>query len=141
MFEILNGANQADMLLIDTDILIDVGRSVNVAVKCLQQAEQQSSIAVSSVTQMELIIGCRDKNELRSLDHFLKRFQIIQINEQISGTATDLLKKYRHSHGLLIADALIAATAIVTDIPLISKNQRDYQFIKELRLLSYPEPF
>ena len=141
MFETLNGANQADMLIIDTDILIDVGRSVNVAVKCLQQAEQQSSTAVSSVTQMELIIGCRDKNELRSLDHFLKRFQIIHINEQISGTVIDLLKKYRHSHGLLIADALIAATAITTEIPLISKNQRDYQFIKELHLLSYPKPF
>ncbi len=90
---------------------------------------------------MELIIGCRDKKELRSLDHFLRRFQIIHVNEQISGAATNLLKKYRHSHGLLIADALIAATAIVTDIPLISKNQRDYQFIESLRLLSYPNPF
>jgi predicted nucleic acid-binding protein len=137
----LNGANQADMLLIDTDILIDAGRNGNDAVKCLQQAEQRSSIAFSNVTQMELIIGCRDKNDLCSLDHFLKRFQLIHINKQISDTATDLLKKYRHSHGLLIADALIAATAIVKDIPLISKNQRDNQFIEELRLLSYPKPF
>jgi predicted nucleic acid-binding protein len=75
------------------------------------------------------------------LDHFLKRFQIIPINEQISNTAIDLLKKYRHSHGLLIADALIAASAIIKDISLISKNQRDYQFIEDLNLLSYPKPF
>jgi hypothetical protein len=41
---------------------------------------------------MELIIGCRDKNELQALGHFLKRFQIIRISEQISDMAVDLLK-------------------------------------------------
>jgi len=127
------------MILIDTDILIDAARNVNEAVNCLHQVEQeQFSAAVSSVTQMELIIGCRDKNELRSLDHFLERFQIISVSEQISDMAIDLLKQYRLSHGLQIADALIAATAIVTDIKLISKNQRDYRFVEALRLLPYP---
>lgn len=90
---------------------------------------------------MELIIGCRDKNELRSLDHFLERFQIISVSEQVSDKAIDLLKQYRLSHGLQIADALIAATAIDTDIQLISKSQRDYRFIEALRLLPYPKAF
>lgn len=49
-----------------------------------------------------------------------------------------LLQQYRLSHGLLIADALIAATATETGIPLISKNQRDYRFIEGLQLLPYP---
>ena len=138
----LNGAEQVDMILIDTDVLIDAARNVNEAVNCLQQIEQQQlSPALSSVTQMELIIGCRDKSELRFLDRFLERFQIISVSEQISDTAIDLLKQYRLSHGLQIADALIAATAIVTDIQLISKNQRDYRFIEALRLLPYPETF
>lgn len=129
------------MIIIDTDILIDVGRCVDEALNCLQQVEDKFSAAVSSVTQMELIVGCRDKNELSSLEHFLERFQIISLNEHISDTATDLLKKYRLSHGLLIADSLIAATAIVSDIPFISKNQRDYRFIEDLNLLPYPKPF
>ncbi len=51
-----------------------------------------------------------------------------------------LLREFRSSHGLLIADALIAATAIVEDVPFISKNQRDYRFIDELDLLPYPNP-
>jgi predicted nucleic acid-binding protein len=45
------------------------------------------------------------------------------------------------SHGLLIADALIAATAIISDLSLVSKNQRDYQFIEDLHLRPYPDPF
>lgn len=129
------------MIIVDTDILIDAGRCVDEALNCLQQVEDKFSAAVSSVTQMELIVGCRDKNELSSLEHFLERFQIISLNEHISDAAMDLLKKYRLSHGLLIADSLIAATAIIIDIPFISKNQRDYRFIENLNLLSYPTPF
>ena len=141
ILEGLSGAEQADMIIVDTDILIDAGRCVDEALNCLQQVEDKFSAAVSSVTQMELIVGCRDKNELSSLEHFLERFQIISLNEHISDTATYLLKKYRLSHGLLIADSLIAATAIIIDIPFISKNQRDYRFIENLNLLSYPTPF
>ena len=129
------------LIIIDTDILIDAGRNVSEALNCLQQIEQRLSAAVSSVTQMELIIGCRNKNELDSLEQFLNRFHIIRFNEQISDTATDLLKRYRLSHGLLIADALIAATAIISDLSFVSKNKRDYRFIEDLQLLPYPDPF
>ena len=129
------------LIIIDTDILIDAGRNVSEALNCLQQIEQRLPAAVSSVTQMELIIGCRNNNELDSLEQFLDRFHIIRINEQISDTAIDLLKRYRLSHGLLIADALIAATAITSDLSFVSKNQRDYRFIDDLQLLPYPDPF
>ena len=44
------------LIVVDTDILIDAGRNVSEAVKCLQQIEQRLSAAVCSVTQMELII-------------------------------------------------------------------------------------
>jgi predicted nucleic acid-binding protein len=130
---------QADMIIVDTDILIDAARCIEDAVNCLQQIEDTSSLAISSVTQMELIIGCRNKKELKSLEHFLQRFELISLNEQISDTAAALLKTYRLSHGLLIADALIAATAVVSSSRLVSKNQKDYRFIKELDLIEYPK--
>jgi predicted nucleic acid-binding protein len=59
------------LIIIDTDILIDARRNVSEALNCLQQIEQRLPVAVSSVTQMELIIGCRNKNELDSLEQFL----------------------------------------------------------------------
>ncbi len=131
----------SDMVVIDTDILIDAGRGVNEAVDCLKRIEQKSDIAISVVTQMKLIIGCRNRDELLSLELFLKRSQILKIDEAISDKSVELLKQYRLSHGLLIADALIAATAIVTDHQFVSKNQKDYRFIEGLQLLPYPNPF
>lgn len=128
----------AGFTIIDIDILIDVGRGVNEAINCLQDVERKSSLAASVVTQMELFVGCRNKTELREVEKFLQRFQILKLTEQVSETAVDLLRQYRLSHSLLIADALIAASAIVFDASLISKNQRDYRFISGLNLLAYP---
>lgn len=116
----------ADFTIVDTDILIDAARGISEAVACLQSIEQQSSLAASVVTQMELFIGCRNKTELQMIEGFLQRFQLLKLTEQVSELAVDLLRQYRLSHGLMIPDALIAATALTFDAPLISKNQRDY---------------
>ncbi len=128
-----------NLTLVDTDILIDAGREIQEAIAHLNEIETTSGLAISIITKMELIVGCRNKVELKGLDKFLLRFQIIDICDQIPQTALDLLKKYRLSHGLLIPDSLIASTAMEMNIPLISKNQRDFRFIENLNLLSYPK--
>jgi len=63
------------------------------------------------------------------------------LSASVSDRAVDLLRRYRLSHGLLIPDALIAATALVEGIPLVSQNQRDFRFIAGLDLRPYPDPF
>jgi hypothetical protein len=103
--------------------------------------EEKASLAISVVSQMELIAGCRSKDELHSMEKFLLRFQILKLNPQLCDLSVDLLRRYRLSHGLLIADALIAATALSLDLPFVTKNQSDYRFISGLRLLPYPQPF
>jgi predicted nucleic acid-binding protein len=128
----------ADFVIVDTDILIDAGRGVAEAVSLLQTIERQASLTTSAITEMELLVGARNKQEQNEIEKFLSRFQIIKITGQTSDAAVELLRRYRLSHGLLIADALIAATALVLDVPLISKNQRDYRFISDLNLLAYP---
>ena len=125
-------------LLVDTDILIDVARGQEEAIKWLASWERERVIGVSAVTYMELLVGCRNKREQRAVEQFIERFVLVAVDIGISEEAIRLLTKYRLSHGLLIADALIAATAIVQGIPLISKNQKDYRFIEELDLWPYP---
>lgn len=126
------------LTIVDSDILINVARGDAEAINCLLQLEKTSVLAVSVVTKLELIVGCRNKTELKDLDKFFKRFQILKITDQISDIAVDLLKRYFLSHGLLIADGLIAATALVHNEAFITKNQRDFRFISGLNLLSYP---
>lgn len=123
--------------IVDTDILIDVGRQVEKGVRYLARLEESGPVAISMVSQMELIVGCRNKEELERLTRFLTRFAILPVDEAVSNLAVSLLKTYRLSHGLLIADAFIAATAISLSASFSSINQRDYRFIRELNLLPY----
>jgi len=124
--------------IIDTDILIDASRKVKIALDFLEKTEKQSTLSISTITKMELMVGCRDKKELKSLDKFLLHFQLFSLNEEITNKAVSLLSQYRLSHGLLIPDAIIAATAITEDYPFATKNIKDFRFIKGLKLLSYP---
>lgn len=128
----------AQLILIDTDILIDVGRNTEEAVNYLAHIEQQNVAGISAITKMELLVGSRNKRELKEIEEFILRFQVINLNDIIADKAFDLLKEYRLSHGLLIPDALIAASAIASDVSLVSKNQRDFKFIKGLKLIDYP---
>ena len=48
----------ASSTIVDTDIIIDVGRGIPEAVNCLQRLQSSSRLAISVVTQMELIVGC-----------------------------------------------------------------------------------
>ena len=126
------------MLIVDTDILIDAARKITEAVDYLERTETTMGLAISAVTQMELLVGARDKQSQQTVRHFLARFTVIKLNASISDVAYDLLLKYRLSHGLAIADALIAATVIVTAQPLATKNHKDFRFIKGLTLQAYP---
>jgi len=125
-------------VLIDSDILIDAGRSDNDAINFLARLAPNDTPLISTITQMELLVGARNKNELRIIDAFLSRFIVVKLNSTISDLAVELIQKYRLSHGVLVPDALIAATALSLREPLATKNQRDYRFIGGLTLHQYP---
>ncbi|WP_234571966.1 type II toxin-antitoxin system VapC family toxin [Rhodohalobacter sp. 614A] len=127
----------AGLLLIDTDVLIDYSRGVEKTKGFLKNLEADHILAISVVTQLELMVGCENKTDLKSLQKFLTNFEIIQLSKSTSEIAVDLFKKYRLSHGVLIPDMLIASTALTLEIPLLSKNRKDFRFIKKLELIEY----
>lgn len=126
------------LIVIDTDVLIDVSRGTAEAVDALQKISEEDEPAISTITQMELVVGCRDQRELRSLQEFLQGFKILRVSESISEKAVELLMRYRLSHGLLLADSLIAASVLLHQVPFLSKNQKHYRFIEGVKLLPYP---
>lgn len=131
------GLKVVNVVLVDTDILIGAALEIPQAIDSLAELEQKFALSVSVVTAMELVVGCRNKTELRNTERFLDRFQVHPLTEQISNTAYELVHKYRLSHGLLIPDALIAATALEVNCELLTKNYRDFRFIENLRLIPH----
>lgn len=85
---------------------------------------------------MELVQGMRNKAELSALETALAtwRATILPLNEEISNQASQLVKQYFHSHSLSLADALIAATALHYQLPLLTANDKHYRMIADLNL-------
>lgn len=126
-----------ELILIDTDVLIDYSRGIEQTRDQLEDLGGEHILAVSVVTQLELMVGCENKAEFKSLQEFLSDFEIIHLDSSVSQKAVELFEDYRLSHGVLIPDMLIASTALSLEISLLSKNRKDFRFIEELELLEY----
>ena len=75
-----------------------------------------------------------NKQELFQIDGLVKSFSRIELDETISALAIDLLFDYSLSHNLKFPDALIAATAILTNFELFTRNIKDFKYIPNVRL-------
>ena len=94
------------------------------------------NVIISSITKMELLFGATNKLDLGIINKKLSRFSVILINERVNLTAIGLMQDFKLSHGLAIADSLIAATAIETKLRLFTYNLKDFKFINDLTLYS-----
>ena len=104
----------------------------------LDQEERNATLSISAISYLGMLVGCANKTEQACIERFLRRFAILPLSAGVSDQAITLMQRHRLSHGLLIADGLVAATALVGDIPLLTKNQRDFRSIAGLRLLPCP---
>lgn len=128
----------AQPIVIDTDILIDFGLDREDAVVAMSTLEEKYQLNISVITAMELYSGCRSKRDIKKVEELIADLRIRFVAKSISERAYELMKKFRSSHGVEINDMLIAATAIVGEAKMISKNQKHYQFLPGLDLLQYP---
>ena len=119
------------MILLDTNILIEVLKGNKSIIEKLLPGTQYG---ISVVCSMELIYGARDKAEVKKIEDALSQLQCYHITSSISKTALELMRKYSKSHGLGIPDALIAATAIIEELPLLTLNIKDFRYIDDLSL-------
>ncbi|MBC8085015.1 MAG: type II toxin-antitoxin system VapC family toxin [Hymenobacter sp.] len=126
------------LILVDSDVLIDVLRQIPVGVEALVAAKAQAPLAISIVSRMEVVVGSANSESLQRAEGLLRQLEIIWVSDEISRVADGSVTRYSLSHSRRIPDAFIAATALVYDVPRLSKNQRDYRFIPGLKLLPYP---
>jgi predicted nucleic acid-binding protein len=124
---------EKELILCDTNIFISWFTGDDKTITSLQ-AIGLENILIPSVTTMELIQGIRNKQELVQFRKKLKNYNIIHFNEKTSQIAVELMVAFKLSMGLLIPDAIIAATALAYNLQLFTYNLKDFNFIPNLRL-------
>ena len=125
-------------MLFDSDIIIWALRGHGKAQAILEEHERRT---ISAVTYIEVVRGLKNKERLQAWKSLIKALEIdiLPINEGISTKAMYWSEEFSLSHGLELADALIAATADTHGLTLITGNIKDYQFLPSLSLKAFKE--
>ena len=119
-----------EKFLIDTNILIDFQNGI-IPSKELVQIKKiiDENFIISFITYIEFL-GYSNASE--SLEEFVSLANVIEINKRIIDQTILIRKAYR----IKLPYAIIAATAMIYDFTLISRNTKDFEGIQGLKLLN-----
>lgn len=120
----------AQLHLPDTDVLIDFLRGYQQAVDFINT--NASQIILSTIVIAELYAGVRGKQELTILNDFVSLFDVIPMNSEIAKIGGLYKRDFGKSHGVGLADAIIAATCHSKNAQLKTLNVKHYPMIKNL---------
>jgi toxin FitB len=109
-------------VLIDTDVVIDHLRGAR------RLRSGGRAYGVSVVSRCELFAGRDDPDRLR-------RFLSALIELPIDPAVAELAGMIRRARGIATPDALIAATALVHRLPLMTRNRRHFDRVSGLEVL------
>jgi len=114
-------------VLLDSDILIEVSRGRNSEILARWSALRgaEGEILYSPVTEAELWAGVR-ASEYQELTDLLHSLICVPIDKATGRRAGDYLRRYGKSHGVELADALIASAAVLNEATLWTRNRKHY---------------
>jgi predicted nucleic acid-binding protein len=114
--------------LLDTDVVIDFLRSRSYARALLEKWSGEGLLAVSTLTHLEVYQGMRSSEE-KATNLLLDGLVSIPVDVSVARRAGGLLRELR-SKGLTVSvgDAIIAATALQLNVPLLTNNVEHYPF-------------
>ena len=87
----------------------------------------------------QLLQGASNRREVNIIRRYTRKnfSEVVPVTEEVTRQAIRLLEIHALSHGLRVADALIAATALVWGFSLATANVRHFSAIRGLKLKAY----
>lgn len=117
--------------LFDTNVLIDFLRNRDVAVRFLDKVA--GTRLLSCITVAELYAGARPA-EMDRLAQLVQTFEVIPLTATLAREAGVIKRDYHPSHGIGLADAVIAATAISERATLSTLNKKHFPMLKQVQV-------
>lgn len=121
-----------DRYLIDTNILIYFLEGEKQAVSFFKKIIDED-IYISLINKIEVLsFPDLSEKEEKSISMFLSNFITLEINNTVAEETIRIRKKYR----LKLPDAFICATSIIHDTTLVSRSEKDFIRVNELKFLN-----
>lgn len=126
-----------DQVVVDSDIIIDYLRTGGGLMISLLKAQLEGRIRIniSVVSIYELFVGRSSKEEEGVILEIIGKFNTISLDDKIAKLAGELTRDNKfESSGPF--DLFVAATAILCDSSLATKNKKHFSKIPNLKLFS-----
>jgi predicted nucleic acid-binding protein len=118
-------------VILDTDVLVDFLRGQPRAVALVSRLATR--IVLSTIVLAELYAGVKGDAELGALDDLTSSFPLIPITPETARAVGLFRRDFGPSHGVSLADALLAATVESEQAELKTVNVRHYPMLRGLR--------
>lgn len=118
-------------ILLDTDVLVDFLRGHEKAVAFVN--EFSSQIILSPIVVAELYAGVKGDAELTVLENFISLFRVVPLTAEIAKIGGLYKRDFGKSHGVGLADAILAATAAAEKADLRTLNVKHYPMFSRLK--------
>ncbi|HKL32338.1 MAG TPA: type II toxin-antitoxin system VapC family toxin [Tangfeifania sp.] len=103
------------------------------AEKFIDNTLEKTRPVISAITEIELLCWkTATKKDLEVLHSFINDVLIIELEYSIKMKTAEIRKK----HNIKLPDAIIAATALVYDFTLITRNISDFKKIEGLQTIN-----
>ncbi len=114
-------------ILLDSDVVIEVlrARDSGILDQWTLVVHRSANLLVSPVTVAEVWAGALPA-EHTAISRFFALVPCVPLDQETGRAAGDFLRQFSRSHGLKIADALIAATATRHKAALWTRNRKHY---------------
>lgn len=124
------------MVVIDTDIIIWILRGEEkVKSKFTELVKDTDGYVFITPVQVAEIFAGLKANEKIKTQHFLESLNTINIDKQIGEIAGEYLRKYKRSHSVTLADALVGASAKANGFQLWTLNIKHYPMFEDNEFL------
>lgn len=118
-------------ILLDTDVLVDFLRGHSKAVAFVNTNADR--IILSAIVVAELYAGVKGDVEQTALEDFVSLFRVVPVDAEIAKAGGLYKRDYGKSHGIGLADCILAATAFAWSAELKTLNIKHYPMLKGLR--------
>lgn len=122
------------MILLDTDVMVDVLRGHEPALAWLKESGIQE-VGLPGLVAMELLQGCQNLRQQKALQKRIKGLGLFWASAQDCDRALADFSAFYLSHQLGILDALIGETAIGLGADLATFNVKHYSVLGGLKLI------
>jgi predicted nucleic acid-binding protein len=118
------------VLLLDTDVMIDLIRNYPPAVAWLDEIRAQGEkVSLPGFVVMELVQGCRNAEEIKRVEKDVRNYITRWPSRATCKRALAVYTRYHLSHGLGMIDSLIGQIAVDQRLPFCTFNKRHFEAI------------